>query len=74
MNLLFQLPSWILFVTLFILTKYSKVYISTQTLEAELAAKVEALSKDRVALSIENKKLKWQLLNLHQEKIRKDCK
>ncbi|KAJ0976637.1 hypothetical protein J5N97_012111 [Dioscorea zingiberensis] len=44
-----------------------------QTMEAEMAAKVDALCQERVVLSIENKKLKWQLLNLHQEKLRKDC-
>ncbi|KAH7680726.1 Basic-leucine zipper domain-containing protein [Dioscorea alata] len=55
------------------IAELEKTVDALQTLEAELAAKVEALSQDRVALSIENKKLKWQLLNLHQEKIRKDC-
>lgn len=40
-----------------------------QALESELAAKVASLLQQRVALSMENRELKQQMLRLQQEKV-----
>ncbi|XP_026658808.2 basic leucine zipper 34-like [Phoenix dactylifera] len=43
-----------------------------QTLGAELAGRVASMFQQHFALSIENKKMSWQITSLQQEKIMKD--
>ena len=45
-----------------------------QTLESELAVRVASLFQQRVALSMENCKLKQQVARLQQENLIMECK
>lgn len=48
--------------------------LNVQTLESELGVKVAAILRQRVALTMENCKLKQEVARLRQKKIMMECK